>query len=258
MLFDDDRKPMSLLQELTIIDECVQEAKKTVPHFEMQLVITGLKIVPNHINKMLDHLAEGRAAFPHMLAGFDMVNEEEYNPSLQEYMPQILAAQQDQSSPCFGMPTFCHAGETHNNDVHNLHASLLLNSKRVGHGFQLFNFPNLTEQFIEKDICVEVCPLSNMVLGYTLDLKQHPIRDLMFKGLQFSISSDDPCFFDYQGVTLDYSYATLAWELDLRDLKKLSLNGIKYASVSEEKKRHLMHEVFPGKWKAFVEHLNAL
>jgi adenosine deaminase CECR1 len=95
-----------------------------------------------------------------------------------------------------------------------------------------------------------------MVLGYTLDLRSHPIRDLMYKGLQFSISSDDPCFFDYEGVNLDYCYAVMAWELTLRDLKKITLNGIKYASISEEKKSHLYKNVFPAKWTAFVQYLN--
>ena len=78
----------------------------------------------------------------------------------------------------------------------------------------------------------------------------------MCKGLQFSISSDDPCFFNYQGVNLDYAFATLAWELDIRDLKKISLNGIKYASISEEKKTHLYTHVFPNKWAEFVTYLN--
>lgn len=65
----------------------------------------------------------------------------------------------------------------------------------------------------------------------------------MAKGIQVSISSDDPGFFDYQGVTLDFAYVTMAWELDIRDLKKLSLNGITYASVSEDIKKNL-REVF--------------
>lgn len=150
------------------------------------------------------------------------------------------------------MSTFCHAGETHDMAVTNLHDALLLNTKRVGHGFQIFLFPNLVQEFIKRDICIEVCPLSNFVLGYTYDLRNHPIRDLSHKGLQFSISSDDPGFFDYQGVTLDYAYATLAWELDLRDLKQLSLNGIRYASISQEKKDYLFKEVFPKKWDDFV------
>ena len=83
-----------------------------------------------------------------------------------------------------------------------------------------------------------------MVLGYTLDLRSHPVRFLLSKGLQASISSDDPGFFNYAGVTLDYVYAALAWELDLRDLKKLSMNGITYSSIGGDKKKHLMENVF--------------
>ena len=61
--------------------------------------------------------------------------------------------------------------------------------------------------------------MSNFVLGYTLDLRIHPVRGLLHAGLPVSISSDDPAFFHYDGVTLDYVYAFLAWELDLADLK---------------------------------------
>ena len=42
----------------------------------------------------------------------DMVNEEEYTPGIQEFMPQILGAQQD-NGPTNNMATFFHAGETH-------------------------------------------------------------------------------------------------------------------------------------------------
>lgn len=52
-------------------------------------------------------------------------------------------------------------------------------------------------------------------------------------GVQASINSDDPGLFGYEGVTLDYIYAFGAWELTIRDLKKFSLNGIKYASITE-------------------------
>ena len=84
-----------------------------------------------------------------------------------------------------------------------------------------------------------------MVLGYTLDLRTHPVRWLLNHGVQVSISPDDPTFFDYYGVTLDYAYAVLAWELDIRDLKKLSLNGITYAAISEDKKDDMRKNVFP-------------
>lgn len=65
----------------------------------------------------------------------------------------------------------------------------------------------------EQNILLEISPLSNYALGYTLDLRSHPARSLMSKGVQISISSDDPSFFGYDGVTLDYAFAFVAWEL---------------------------------------------
>jgi adenosine deaminase CECR1 len=105
----------------------------------------------------------------------------------------------------------------------------------------------------EKDICIECCPLSNMVLGYTKDLRTHPVSYMLSRGVQASISSDDPGLFGYEGVTLDYVYATGAWELDLRDLKQLSLNGIKYSSIIEEEKTYLREQIFDSKWNAWVD-----
>jgi adenosine deaminase CECR1 len=93
-----------------------------------------------------------------------------------------------------------------------------------------------------------------LLLGYTTDLRNHPVRYMLAKGLQASISSDDPGFFGYEGVTMDYLAAYLAWDLSLRDLKKLSLNGITYSSVEdEEHKRVLKEEVFPRHWDAWVK-----
>ena len=63
------------------------------------------------------------------------------------------------------------------------------------------------------------------------------MRAMLAKGVQASISSDDPGLFGYEGVTLDYVYAFCAWELTIRDLKKFSLNGIKYSTVSDERKK---------------------
>ena len=74
-------------------------------------------------------------------------------------------------------------------------------------------------------------------------------------GLQASINSDDPGLFGYEGVTLDYVYATGAWELTIRDLKKFSLNGIKYASISEEQKQSL-YKIFEEKWAEWIKGVN--
>ena len=129
----------------------------------------------------------------------------------------------------------------------------MLNSKRIGHGFQLFLHPHLQDQVKEKDICIEACPISNLLLGYVTDLRIHPVRFMLNKGIQVSISSDDPGFFGYEGVTMDYVFAFLAWDLDLKDLKKLSLNGITYSSLDKEHKNHLKNNIFTRKWKEFID-----
>jgi adenosine deaminase len=43
----------------------------------------------------------------------------------------------------------------------------------------------------------------------------------------------------YEGVTLDYLYVYLSWDLDIADLKKLALNSITYASITAQEKEKL-------------------
>jgi adenosine deaminase len=80
---------------------------------------------------------------------------------------------------------------------------------------------------------------------------------LLHAGLPVSISSDDPSLFQYQGVTLDYVYAFIAWELDLADLKQLALNSILYSSIDEEYKKEgsQFRKFFDYKWERFLDYI---
>merc|ERR1712022_46399 len=99
----------------------------------------------------------------------------------------------------------------------------------------------------EKEICIECCPVSTFVLGYVLDLRCHPTRAFLHAGLPVTISPDDPGFMGYEGVTLDYLYVFLAWNLDIADLNQLVVNSIKYSSCTEKEKETLM-KFFRYKW----------
>lgn len=132
-----------------------------------------------------------------------------------------------------------------------------MGTKRIGHGLQLFLVPGLVDELVRKDICVEVCPLSNYLQGHNKDLRSHPLSYLINKGVQISISSDDPGFFGYDGVSLDYTYAAGAWNLELRDLKKISLNGIKYSSLQDSEKDALMKH-FESEWQKWINFINEI
>ena len=67
-----------------------------------------------------------------------------------------------------------------------------------------------------------------------------------------TLSTDDPQIFNYNGLTYDFWTAFMAWELDLRTIKKLALNSILYSGMNrEEKKEALIY--FNRKWDKFIE-----
>ena len=96
--------------------------------------------------------------------------------------------------------------------------------------------------------------MSNITLGYVNDLRCHPTRSLIHQGVPVSISPDDPGFMNYEGVTLDYLYVFLAWELDIADMKKLCYNTIKYSSCTDSEKAELL-KFFTYKWNRFLDYV---
>lgn len=149
MLFDDDKQNVSLIDELKIIRGVIDELQKATPYFEFKLILTGLKIVgKTHIETILEDIKEGSNVndkrIADLIAGFDMVNEEDYTPEIGEFAADILQSRQDvqivkANDPCCkeAMPTFFHCGETHERDCKNIHDAIMLGTKRIGHGFQL-------------------------------------------------------------------------------------------------------------------------
>lgn len=92
-LYDGERKPVPLLDELETIQNIIDEIKKDCPYFELMLILTSYKIVGHpHVKKMLDHIRIGKEKYPNLIAGFDMVNEEDFTPQISEFMPSILGA----------------------------------------------------------------------------------------------------------------------------------------------------------------------
>lgn len=147
MLFDEQMNKVPLLEELRIIRGVIDELQKDTPHFEFKLILTGLKIVgKSHIDQMLQDIKDGvdenDKRIAQLIAGFDMVNEEDYTPEIGDFAEDILKSREDvkvitAEDPCCKekMPTFFHCGETHERDCKNIHDAIMLGTKRIGHGF---------------------------------------------------------------------------------------------------------------------------
>ena len=96
------------------------------------------------------------------------------------------------------MPFLFHCGETLEMGTGtdgNLVDALLLNSKRIGHGYALVRHPHIMEQMKERGICLEVCIISNQILGLLSRTPEHSIYALLANNVHRTISSDNGTLF---------------------------------------------------------------
>ena len=75
----------------------------------------------------------------------------------------------------------------------NLFDAILLNATRIGHGYAITKHPNAKKLAVERNIALEVCPISNQVLKLVEDIRNHPIVELIQDGdFPLVIAPDDP------------------------------------------------------------------
>jgi hypothetical protein len=95
MLFNENRKPLPFVEELRIIRGIVDELKVKHPKFEFKLILTSLKMLgKSHLDKMINHIKEGTNSddkkLVEMIAGFDMVNEEDFTAEISAFAKDII------------------------------------------------------------------------------------------------------------------------------------------------------------------------
>ena len=184
--------------------------------------------------------------------GYDLVGEEDGRRTTFDYVETFLQGKSFEKKYGVDLPFYFHDGESPWAYNTNLYDAILLNSKRIGHGLNLFHFPYLIEKMKEKNICLEVCPISNQVLGYVSDLRMHPAAGYLKAGVPCVISSDDPGLFGYVGMSPDLWEAILAWDLDLAAVKQLFINSIEYSGMSASEKKKAF-QYWNLEWQKFIE-----
>lgn len=70
------------------------------------------------------------------------------------------------------------------------------NPKQIQHGIHIVEDEAVMKLAKEKDIIFNVCPTSNVILGYANSIKEHPIKKMVDFGLKVTIATDDLLFFD--------------------------------------------------------------
>ena len=181
-----------------------------------------------------------KQAFPALIAGFDLVGQEDAGRPLVDMTPELFWFRKRCAEAGVEVPFFFHAGECLGDgdatDA-NLFDALLLGTRRLGHAFALYKHPLLIELARQKAVCVEACPISNEILRLTGSVMSHPLPALLARGVAVALCNDDPAILGHgkNGLTHDFWQALQGWEnLGLEGLGSLAENSVRYAAYGPD------------------------
>ncbi|MBL6948904.1 MAG: adenosine deaminase [Rhodospirillales bacterium] len=111
--------------------------------------------------------------------------------------------------------------------------------RRIDHGNRSLDDDALVERLARDGTPLTVCPLSNLKLGVIESLKDHPLLEMMDRGLMVTVNSDDPAYF---GGYVNENYQAVADALGLNNevLYRLARNSFEASFLPEQEKTGLL------------------
>jgi adenosine deaminase CECR1 len=223
-------------------------------NFTLRLIMTGYRGYGNDDTKtVVTKTHQYQQEFPELIVGCDFVGEEDNSLPTLKAMPELRKFAHESNS---AVKFYFHDGETAWPGNDNLLDAVMLGTKRLGHGFNLFQLPAVEAMVKTNHIAIEVCPISNQLLRLMHDLRVHPAVGYMNRGVPCVLGSDDPAIFGNTGLSYDFWEAYYAWGLDLRGLKQLAQNSILHSALGSEEQAALLVR-WNQQWNEWIQWVNA-
>ena len=134
-----------------------------------------------------------------------------------------------QRASSFGKILKAHAGEF--GPAENVEQAVTqLNVRRIQHGIRASESEEVMDLLLDKDVTLDLCPISNYKLRVVDEWDTHPIRSFMDRGIRCTVSTDDPLSFNN---SLTQEYETLVGKLGFsaREIGRLAKNGFSVADL---------------------------
>lgn len=172
-------------------------------------------------------LLETVLPFADRLAGFGLGGAEVGNPPAKfaRYFEELRR---------LGFRTCAHAGEE-GPAAYVREAVEVLHVDRIDHGLNVLDDPSLVRSLVAAGTPFTVCPLSNVKLNVVSSVRAHPVRAMLDVGLNVTINSDDPAYFDGYLVE-NYVQCDNAFDFGPRLLAELAANSIEASFMPAEAK----------------------
>lgn len=116
-----------------------------------------------------------------------------------------------------------------------------LEVERIDHGVRAREDAKLVEHLRQRRIPLNLCPTSNVMLGVTRSLEDHPIRTYFEQGLSVNVSTDDPAFFR-STLTEEFSKLIVYQGFTPGEIPILIENALQASFLEEETKASLIED----------------
>ncbi|MGQ0670351.1 MAG: adenosine deaminase [Actinomycetota bacterium] len=143
-----------------------------------------------------------------------------------------------QEAAKYGLRRTMHAGE--DGPADNIRIAIHgCGCERIDHGFRLLDDPELTDQIVERQIPITVCPTSNVVIANVVpNVAAHPFDRERERGVLVTLNSDDPGMMRFD-VADEYVAVAEAFDYQLEDMEGISLAGIDSCWAPADEKKML-------------------
>jgi adenosine deaminase len=133
-----------------------------------------------------------------------------------------------------GLHTTAHAGEAAGPES-MWNALNDLRVERLGHATRAGEDERLLATLVERQVGLEMCPLSNVRTGVVATIEDHPIRRFFDRGALVTVNTDDPKMFN-NSLAEEYETLERVHGFTHDEIRTVILNGIRASWLPAERK----------------------
>lgn len=109
----------------------------------------------------------------------------------------------------------------------------VLGADRLQHGVRAVEDPDLVARLASSDVCLDVCPSSNVMLRVAASYADHPLPRLLDAGVKCSVNADDSLLFG-PGLLEEYELCRTEFGFDDERMATVAWSSIRGSGAPEE------------------------
>ncbi|AEO59357.1 hypothetical protein MYCTH_2119593 [Thermothelomyces thermophilus ATCC 42464] len=260
-LWDDEGKDQMSNERMM---ELIIEGYNAFQLRHQRKVFKGLKVIyctPRSFDKpkivfALNQCIEFKKKFPEFIAGFDLVGEKGNGNKypLKHFAEELLEFRHKCKAENLDIPFLFHCGETLENGTdadHDLIDAILLGAKRIAHGYAVPWHPWVMQQLKARNICIELCPISNEILGLTSRIGGHSAYTALANDIVACVNTDHGGLFRSTLAHEFYQIMAGKRNMTLIDFRQLAYWSLEFSCMTPAEKNAVIDD-WEKMWSYFV------